>query len=144
LRLSDLRGKVVLLNFWGTWCGFCMADLPHEHALLKRHADRPFVMIGVNSDQDQEVVRKVCTEKGITWRSFWDGGSSQGPIATRWNVRVWPTLYLIDGDGVIRYKGDYLRSQSVRKNKDGKFEPFHFLDDAVDALLKETAPQKGT
>jgi hypothetical protein len=120
-----------------------MADVPHERSLVKRLEKKPFVIVGVNSDKNRDAVRKLCADKGITWRSFWDGGSTSGPIGTRWNVRGWPTLYLIDGKGVIRYKGDILLSVSARMGKDGKWEQFRYLDVAVDALMNEVAAKGG-
>jgi hypothetical protein len=74
---------------------------PHERSLVKKMADRPFVLLGVNSDTDRETVKKVMKKENLTWRSFWDGGSTEGPIARRWNVSGWPTLYLIDHKGAI-------------------------------------------
>jgi hypothetical protein len=114
-----------------------MADVPHERSLVKRLEEKTFVIVGVNSDKDRQAAQKVCAEKGIVWRSFWDGGSTSGPIATRWNVQGWPTLYLIDGKGVIRYKGDMLRAISFRSGKDGNPVEFRLLDEAVDTLVKE-------
>src|SRR5262249_21297299 len=105
MKLSDYRTKVVLVCFWGKWCGFCMADIPQERSLVQRLEGKPFVIVGVNSDADREAAQKVCAEKGMSWRSFWDGGSTSGPVASRWNVQSWPTLYLLDGKGVIRYRG---------------------------------------
>ena len=114
-----------------------MADVPHERSLVKRLEGKPFAIVGVNSDKDREAVRKVCADQGITWRSFWDGGSTSGPIAQQWNVQGWPSLYLIDATGVIRYKGDMLRSTSLKQGKDGKPKEFRYLDEAVDRLLTE-------
>ena len=78
---------------------------PHERSLVKQLADKPFALIGVNSDRDREKLKDVMKEKDITWRSFWNGGSTGGPISTKWNVRGWPTIYVVDAKGVIRYKG---------------------------------------
>lgn len=94
---------------------------PHERSLVKRLAGEPFALLGINSDQDKDALKKVMSEEQITWRSWWDGGSTNGPIATGWNVRGWPTVYVLDGEGVIRYK-------NVRE---------HALDEAVNTLLKE-------
>ena len=69
---------------------------PHERSLVKKLADKPFALVGVNSDKDRDELKEVLAKEEITWRSFWDGGSTDGPIAGRWNVRGWPTVYLID------------------------------------------------
>jgi hypothetical protein len=74
---------------------------PHERSLVKKFDGRPFAIIGVNSDDDREVLKERMEKEQITWRSFWDGGSTDGPISTRWNVRGWPTIYLIDHEGKI-------------------------------------------
>ena len=76
---------------------------PHERSLVTKFKDRPFAIIGVNSDRDRESIKKTCKEKELTWRSFWDGSTS-GPISKRWNVRGWPTTYVIDHKGTIRAK----------------------------------------
>lgn len=86
---------------------------PHERSLVKELANEPFAIIGVNSDADREALKQVIKDENITWRSFWDGGSTNGPIATKWNVQGWPTTYLIDHKGVIRHKG--LRGEQLEK-----------------------------
>ena len=55
---------------------------PHERSLVKQNADRPFALLGVNSDSDREVIKQTVIEKELTWRSFWNGGSTSGPIST--------------------------------------------------------------
>ncbi len=78
---------------------------PHERSLVKEMKDRPFALIGVNSDRDKEVLRPRMKEENITWRSFWNGPEgTSGPISKAWNVSGWPTLYVIDHNGVIRAK----------------------------------------
>lgn len=94
---------------------------PHERSLVKQLSDDKFALIGVNSDSDRDVLKDVLKEKNITWRSFWNGGSTSGPISTRWNVRGWPTIYVMDAKGVIRYK-------NVRGDD---------LDKALETLLAE-------
>jgi len=78
---------------------------PHERSLVKRLAGKPFAIVGVNSDEDREQIRKTLVKENITWRSFWTEGGTGGPVAKEWNVSGWPTIYLIDHEGVIRYKG---------------------------------------
>ena len=77
---------------------------PHERSLVKRLADKPFALIGVNSDRDREQLKETLQAENITWRSFWNGGSTGGPISTRWNVRGWPSLYLLNDKGIICHK----------------------------------------
>jgi hypothetical protein len=78
---------------------------PHERSLVKEFADRPFALLGVNSDEDLEKLKERMVEENITWRSWRNGGTTSGPISTEWNVSGWPTLYVIDHKGVIRHKG---------------------------------------
>ena len=77
---------------------------PHERSLVKQLANYPFAIIGVNSDRDREKIREVVEEKSLTWRSFWNESGSQGRISDAWYIRGWPTIYLIDANGVIRFK----------------------------------------
>src|SRR2546421_8344606 len=77
--------------------------VPHEKEMVQRLKDKPFALIGVNSDGGRSALKKIMTEQGITWRSFVNGDTS-GPISTRWNVSGWPTTYLIDKKGIIRAK----------------------------------------
>jgi len=77
---------------------------PHERSLVEKLANKPFALLGVNSDSDRAKILDVVAEKQLTWRSFWNGGSTSGPISTAWNVSGWPTVYLIDTKGVIRWK----------------------------------------
>jgi Thioredoxin-like len=100
---------------------------PHERSLVERLANKPFALIGVNSDRDREQLKDVIKQEKITWRSFWNGGSPAGPIARQYGVNSWPTIYVIDAKGVIRY-------QDVRGKQ---------LDDAIDTLLKELETEGG-
>ncbi len=124
LKLSDFRGKVVMLVFWGTWCGPCMRMVEHEKAMIEHFKGKPFALVGVNAEIDAAKSKPIIQEKGITWPSFVDGDPSRGPIARRWTVRGWPTIYILDEKGVIRFKN----------------LPHHIprlLDEKVDELLKE-------
>ena len=79
---------------------------PHERSLVKRLADEPFALIGVNSDADKTKLRPRMIEENITWRSFWNGPmGTSGPISERWGVRGWPTIYVLDHEGRIRFNG---------------------------------------
>jgi hypothetical protein len=95
---------------------------PHERSLVGKLSDKPFALIGVNSDPDLDKIRETVKEKEITWRSFWNGEEgTRGPISTEWRVTGWPTIYVLDAKGVIRYKN--------ARGKD--------LDEALTTLLAE-------
>jgi peroxiredoxin len=76
---------------------------PHERSLVKAMESKPFALLGVNSDRTPQELKKAIADEKMTWRSWYDGGTS-GPIATKFNVHGWPTLYLLDHKGVIRHK----------------------------------------
>src|SRR5262249_858030 len=84
LKLSDFRGKIVLLEFWGTWCGPCMAEVPKYQQVLARLEGKPFAIVGVDKDKDREAVKKIMAEKGMNWACFFDGETT--PITNQWNV----------------------------------------------------------
>jgi hypothetical protein len=118
-----------------------MAEMPKYREILARLEGQPFAVVGIDKDQDRETVKKVVAQKQITWPCFWDG--PEAPITKRWNVHAWPTLYLIDAQGIVRYKGDVLRSRSVRKNAKGENEPYDLIDDCIDTLMKEMLAADG-
>lgn len=74
---------------------------PHGRSLVKTFEGKPFAIVGVNSDASRDKVKEVIAKEKLPWRSFWDGGSVQGPIQCQWNISAWPTMYLIDHNGVI-------------------------------------------
>lgn len=99
--------------------------LPHEKTLVERLKDKPFALIGINSDGDADTVKKLLKDEGITWRNAIDG-STEGPWARKWNVSGWPTIYVLDSKGVIRYR-------DVRDEE---------MEEAVLKLLREIEPAK--
>ena len=105
-KLSDYRGKVVMLDFWGQWCPPCRRMYPYERELVRMMSGLPFALLGINSDRDLEVARASVKNEKLPWRNFWNGPEgTAGPIAKLYNVSEWPTVYLIDADGIIRFKG---------------------------------------
>ncbi len=97
---------------------------PHERSLVQKYENKPFAIVGVNSDPTPEFLRTVMKEKDLTWPSFFDGGGTGGPIATRWGVRGWPTVYVIDHNGII--------TDGHRGN----------LDEVIERLVNEVPPAK--
>lgn len=76
----------------------------HERSLVEKYADKPFEIVGINSDRDRDKLKERMAEEEITWPSFFDGGGTGGPIASAWNVSGWPTIYILDAEGRIRFK----------------------------------------
>jgi thiol-disulfide isomerase/thioredoxin len=119
VKLSDLKGKVVVLDVWATWCPPCRAMIPHEKELTKRLKDKPFVLVSISIDAKKETVSNFVEKEKMTWTHWWNG--QKGGIVTELGIRSIPTIYVLDPKGVIRYKG-------VRGKE---------MDKAVDTLLEE-------
>lgn len=106
LTLSDYRGKVVVLMFGGEWCGICKTEYPYLRLLTELYGNWPFAILGVNSDASPELARQASRERGLQYPVWWDGRGSrhtEGPIAQEWHVVGWPTTYVLDATGVIRF-----------------------------------------
>ena len=89
LKLSDYRGKVVLLLYWGSWCGPCMQQVPQERELTARYKGRPFTVLGVNCKEPAENARATMEKEGMTWPSWHDGEEHGGPSSvfiTTWAI----------------------------------------------------------
>ena len=125
-ELEDYRGSIVVLFFTGEWCAPCRAEYPHQRRMLERYAGEKVVLLGVNSDGELDVVREAKEREGLHYRTWWDE-STRGPIAQSWIVWSWPTTYILDADGVVRY---------TRARGEQLFE-------AVDALLRERPTAAG-
>jgi thiol-disulfide isomerase/thioredoxin len=129
LKLSDFKGKVTMLSFWATWCQPCMALVPHEIALAESMKNRPFDLVGVNGDELDDAVRDRIADKRITWRSFKNAQSGQAPLSDIWGIHGWPTIFVIDSEGIIRH---------IWKDSPGE----KVLAEAIEELVKE-AERKG-
>ncbi len=121
MKLSDYRGKVVVLVFWGSWCGPCMAAVPHERELTEKYQGKPFTILGVNCNEKADAAKKTVEREKMAWPHWYDGEELGGPIVEKYHVRGYPTLFVIDREGIIR-----------RKNVMGEE-----LDKAVEELMKE-------
>ena len=111
MRLSDFRGKVVVLMFSFKGCGPCERMYPGNRQLIKDLEDAPFVFLGVMGDEKIDTVIESVEKKTITWRVWWDG--KEKSISQAWNIQGWPETYVIDKEGIIRYRG--LRGQELSK-----------------------------
>jgi thiol-disulfide isomerase/thioredoxin len=118
LKLSDYRGKVVVLVFWASWCGPCVADIPQERELVERLHGQPFALLGINCDEDKGIARKVIESKRVNWPNWNDPSTAEdeGPIVDRFHVHQLPSTVVLDADGIIRAKN--LRHESLGKTVD--------------------------
>jgi thiol-disulfide isomerase/thioredoxin len=102
VRLSELRGKVVVLDFWATWCPPCRAMIPHERELVEKFRDKPFAFISISADEDLSELREVLAGERMSWPNIQDG--PDGPIQRLYEIQYFPTIYVLDKAGVIRFK----------------------------------------
>ena len=118
LSLKDLRGQVVLLDFWATWCGPCIAEMPTVKKTYAKYKDQKFQIIGISLDRSAEPLEAYIEKEELGWLHYWDKSRK---VSTMYKVHGIPSTFLIDGEGVIR-----------KTNLRG-----HALEHAVADLVKE-------
>ena len=118
-KLSQYKGKVVVLDIWATWCPPCRAMIPHERELVERMKDKPFALISVSFDEEKDTLKDFLKKEKMPWTHWWNG--RKGEIGDQLSIRAFPTIFVLDGKGVIRFKGTRGKS----------------MDKAVEILLKE-------
>ncbi|MBI1849588.1 MAG: TlpA family protein disulfide reductase [Planctomycetes bacterium] len=101
LSLAKYKGKVVLLDFWATWCGPCRAELPNVIATYKKYHDKGFEIVGVSLDEDEQAFKDFIKSKGMTWSQFFDGKGWKNEVSVLYGVQSIPQTYLIDTSGKI-------------------------------------------
>ena len=100
-QLPDLlAGKVVLIDFWATWCGPCREALPHIRRIAQKFAGQPFVVLSVSLDNDASKWKDFVAKNEMTWFQYRDGGF-EGPMAKMFSVDAIPATFSIDADGVL-------------------------------------------
>src|SRR5262245_22873363 len=124
ISLAEFRGRVVVVDFWATWCKYCVEMIPHEKQLVKRMAGRPFVLLGVSADSTPEKLRSFLQRQQIPWPNIYDGNN--GPLCASWEIEGFPAIFVIDAEGVIRFRD--LRGAE--------------LDEAVEKLVREAENKK--
>lgn len=118
-NILDYRGQVVVLDVWTTWCGPCRTMIPHHVELTERLKDKPFKILSVSCDRDQETLETFLEETSMPWDHWWVDQDSE--FKKTLNIASFPTIYVLDHNGVIRYKN--IRDEN--------------LDKAIDELLAE-------
>jgi peroxiredoxin len=110
VSLADLRGKVVLLDFWGTWCGYCREALPAVELLYRAEQGKGLTVLGIDAEAP-ELARGYLMKYGYTFPSLSD---PDGAIAARYHVTGWPTTVLVDREGNVAYYQEGTESESLR------------------------------
>jgi thiol-disulfide isomerase/thioredoxin len=121
VQLKDYKGKVVVLDIWATWCGPCKAMIPHEREMVKKLKEKPFALISISADEQKDTLKKFLEDTPMPWTHWWSGQNAG--MVKEWNIQAFPTLYVLDSKGVIRYKFIGARDKE--------------LEEAVDKLLAE-------
>ena len=99
LSLEKYRGQVVLLDFWATWCGPCIAEMPKVKKTYEKYKDQNFQIIGISLDQSEEPLTAYIEKEGLAWIHYWDESREIRTLYGVWGI---PSAFLIDGEGVIR------------------------------------------
>ena len=101
IDLGKLRGKVVLVDFWATWCGPCMAEMPRVVSAFEKLHAKGFEIVGISLDEDEAALKRVIKSKKIAWPQFFDGRGWENEIAHRFHIAGIPAMWLINKDGMI-------------------------------------------
>jgi thiol-disulfide isomerase/thioredoxin len=102
VKLSDYKGKVVVLDIWATWCGPCRDMIPHEREMAEKFKGKPFALIGLNADEDVETLKGFLQKEKMPW-IHWHIGA-EGNVYDQLNIEHYPTIFVLDSKGKIRFK----------------------------------------
>jgi thiol-disulfide isomerase/thioredoxin len=97
--LARLRGKVVLVDFWATWCGACMEETPNVVAAYNDLHNKGFEIVGISLDVDPNQLNAVTSQKGMVWPQYFDGKAWNNAIAVKYGIHSIPTMWLLDKNG---------------------------------------------
>jgi peroxiredoxin len=100
IKLSELRGQVVMVNFWASWCGPCRQEMPLLQQLFDRYQSLGFSLLGVNVDEDRAAADKMLSDVPVSFPILYDDRSK---VSKQYQVKAMPTTIMVDRDGRIRY-----------------------------------------
>jgi thiol-disulfide isomerase/thioredoxin len=123
-RLSDLRGKVVVIDVWATWCGPCKSMIPHERKMVSRLEGKAFALVSISVDEEKKTLTNFLAKETMPWTHWWSG--PDGKAVDTLSVVHFPTIFVLDAQGVIRFK-------EIRGEE---------LETAVNVLLEEMELKK--
>ncbi|HEV3237774.1 MAG TPA: redoxin family protein, partial [Gemmataceae bacterium] len=109
--LSGLKGKVVVLDIWATWCGPCRAMIPHEREMVSKLKDKPFVLVSISTDEEKKTLTDFLAKEKMPWTHWWSGPESA--LMEDYEVEHFPTIYVLDAKGIIRNKE--IRGEELEK-----------------------------
>ncbi len=102
LTNEDLQGKIVVMDFWATWCGPCMAAMPHMLEVQKEYSDKGVQVVGISLDKDAETLLGTIKEHGLSWPNHYDEDRT---ITKQFGVKGIPTIYIMSPEGVVLWRG---------------------------------------
>ena len=99
--LANMRGKVVLVDFWATWCPPCRGEVPNVVAAYKKYHDQGFEVVGVSLDQDKDALLAFTKENGMVWPQYFDGKGWDNEISKGFGIDSIPAMWLVGKDGKV-------------------------------------------
>jgi thiol-disulfide isomerase/thioredoxin len=113
LSVSKYEDKVVLVDFWATWCVPCVAELPNIIKAYNKHHSNGFEVIGISLDQDEQKLKSFLKAKEIPWVQYFDGKGWQNKLAAKYGINSVPATFLLDREGKII--GQDLRGEALEE-----------------------------